>query len=343
MKDLDNKHIPNKKLYVIIILLTIFSLIMMLFFSSVAYYNYSIGIYHAAELIWLIEFYLVLPIIVFTFLYALYSFIKESENDLKKEKEDLEFLANELKFNLYKEYKKDIKILWGNDFYEIYFNLFKKRKVFLGRHEYKILYEVYFLNDELIYKHILNAIKNIYPYILAGDFDSDLKNQEEYIKNIDLKDSDKKIIILNFLLNKVVFYKKESEISFKYLHECLAYSINEVNNLLNSSIPYMSKEEAKFKSVKVLYEEEKFGLMLPADKILKKTLATKDKNIIKSELTEIEKKNDFLKSEISLLENDFKKLEILLEKIKVFDSDFIENANAYIEHIDSLLSEVQNV
>lgn len=343
MKDLDNKYIPNKELNLTINIFIIFSLIMILFSSSVAYYNYSIGLYYNVELIFLSMFYFLLPIQVVAFLYALFDSIKKGENDLKKEKENLEFLANEIKFNLYKEYKKDIKILWGSDFYEIYFILFKKRKVFLERDKYKILYEAYFLNDELIYKHILNAIKNIYPYILAGDFDSDLKNQEEYIKNIDLKDSDKKIIILNFLLNKVVFYKKESEISFKYLHECLAYSINEVNNLLNSSIPYMSKEEAKFKSVKVLYEEEKFGLMLPADKILKKTLATKDKNIIKSELTEIEKKNDFLKSEISLLENDFKKLEILLEKIKVFDSDFIENANAYIEHIDSLLGEVQNV
>lgn len=331
MKDLDNKYMPNKELNSNIKIIIFSSLLMM----PIIYFGRN----SLVEVIVLLSS---IPIVIGA-IYSLFDSIIKGENDLKKEKEDLEFLANEIKFNLYKEYKKDIKILWGNDFYETYFNLFKKRKVFLERDKYKILYEAYFLNDELIYKHILNAIKNIYPYILAGDFDSDLKNQEEYIKNIDLKDSDKKIIILNFLLNKVVFYKKESEINFKYLRECLDYSINEINNLLNSSIPYMSKEEAKFKSVKVLYEEEKFGLMLPADKILKKTLATKDKNIIKSELTEIEKKNDFLKNEISFLENDFKKLEILLEKIKVFDSDFIENANAYIEHIDSILSEVQNV
>lgn len=306
--------------------------------SLVCIISFILGYFNVmGELFYIIGFG-VLVFVVFFLVILLENFF-----DFKKEEAALNSFLDKEQLRLFNTYKKDIKPIWGDDFYDAYFNFFLKRKIFRDENEYEVLYYIYFIFLSQWYDFILDTIKNIYPHIIGGDFESDLRNQEIKIKNIDLEELSRKKIILVYFIDKLSFYKKETRIKSDDYSIYAEDFIEEINDLFSFYIPYMSKEESKFKSVKTLYEEEKYGKEMPPDKNWKSPLNTKDRNIIKNELTEIEKSNDILKNEIALLENDFKKLEILLEKIKVFDSDFIENANAYIEHIDSLLSEVQNV
>lgn len=287
----------------------------------------------------LIFFIITLPFLSSSFI------ILTNSSCYKVEKQRLDDFLDKEQVQLFNIHKKDVKPIWGDIFYDAYLSFILKREIFMGISSYKNFHELNYGSEDKSYDLILDTIKNIYPHIIGGDFKSDLRNQEIKIKNINLKESSRKRIVLDYFIDKLSFYKKENKADYdkSNSYHYLRYVIEEINDLFSFSIPYMSKEESKFKSVKTLYEEEKYGKEMPPDKNWKSPLNTKDRNIIKNELTEIEKSNDILKNEIALLENDFKKLEILLEKIKVFDSDFIENANAYIEHIDSLLSEVQNV